>query len=122
MRVPLSLHARTMPSLSPIAAFEAGAWTGQERRREPRVPMDVEARLKCLNPLLSTGPSIRARIVEISRSGMKIRGNREFQHGGVVQVVVKNTFFMGTVRHSRRVAEGYDTGLYLTESIRSSLL
>lgn len=55
-------------------------------------------------------------------SGMKVRANREFQPGGVVQVGVKNTFFMGTIRHCQRVDGGFDTGLKLTESFRSSLL
>jgi hypothetical protein len=39
-----------------------------------------------------------------------------------VQVIVKNTFFMGTVRHCQRVDAGFETGLKLTESFRSSLL
>jgi PilZ domain len=86
------------------------------------MPVDVPARLKCLNPLTSTGPSIKARVVEISRSGMKIVANREFQTGGVVQVIVKDTFYMGTVRHCRPIENGFETGLKLTESIRSSML
>ena len=111
-----------MPTLSPVAMFADEIRRGEERRREPRVPMDVEARVKCLDPLLTVGPSTRVRIVEISRSGMKIRAHREFQHGGVVQVIVKNTFFMGTIRHCQRVDGAFDTGLKLTESFRSSLL
>jgi PilZ domain len=110
-----------MPISAPVATESSTARNG-ERRKEPRVIMDVQARLKCLNPLTSTGPSIKARVVEISRSGMKILANREFQPGGVVQVIVKDTFYMGTVRHCRQVEGGFETGLKLTESIRSSML
>lgn len=105
-----------------FADFLSETYGGEERRKQPRVPMDVPARLKCLNPLTSTGPSIKARVVEISRSGMKIRANREFHTGGVVQVIVKDTFYLGTVRHCRRVEDGFETGLILTESTRGSLL
>ncbi len=116
-----SIHHACMPILSSIATVGSGTLNG-ERRKEPRVAMDVQARLKCLNPLTSTGPSIKARVVEISRSGMKILANREFHLGGVVQVIVKDTFYMGTVRHCRQVEGGFETGLKLTESIRSSML
>jgi hypothetical protein len=118
-------HSSNMPvSTSPsmFADFGIEAPPTEERRRFPRVKIDVEARLKCLNPLTSTGPSIKARVVEISRAGMKIRANREFQIGGVVQVIVKDMFYMATVRHCQKLDEGFETGLKLTESIRSSLL
>lgn len=116
-----------MPTPTPLSDlaftdFAPEAYSGEERRSQTRVRVDVPARLKCLNPLTSTGPSIKARVVEISRSGMKIRANREFHIGGVVQVIVKDTFYMGTVRHCRRVEDGFETGLKLTESIRGSLL
>jgi c-di-GMP-binding flagellar brake protein YcgR len=104
-----------------IEAFEANEKAG-ERRSEPRMPMNVEARLKCLNPLTSTGPSIRATVVEISRTGMKIRANREFQPGALVQIMVKNKFYMGTVRHCQHLAEGFETGLKLSESISTATL
>jgi hypothetical protein len=61
-----------------------------ERRVEPRVSVDVPARMKSLSPLTSTGPSIRVRVVEISHSGMKVLVAREFQPGALVQIMVGN--------------------------------
>lgn len=107
---------------SAIEVLAPDAYSGPERRREPRVPVDVEARLKCLNPLTSVGPSIRARVVEISRSGMKLRANRELQPGAVVQIIVGKTFYLATARHSRRAGDTFETGVQLTERIPSSLL
>src|SRR5256885_2161667 len=95
-------------SAAMFADFGIEVSPGEERRKYPRVPMDVPARLKCLNPLTSTGPSIKARVVEISRAGMRIRANREFQPGGVVQVIVKDMFYLGTVRHCQRLEEGFE--------------
>jgi hypothetical protein len=93
-----------------------------ERRTDPRVPVDVRTRMKSLSPLTSMGPSTRARIVEISRSGMKIRVSREFQPGSQVQIIVGNTFYFGTVRHSCDLGGEFEAGINLTERIPSSLL
>jgi len=86
------------------------------------MPVDVPARLKCLNPLSTTGPSVQARVIEISRSGMTVRVNRRLERGAVVQIIVKNTFYMASVRYSREVEDGFEIGVRLTESIPSSLL
>jgi hypothetical protein len=92
-----------------------------ERRRETRVRVDIAARLKCLNPLTSTGPSARARIIEISYHGMKLRMNRELLPGGLVQIIVSNQVLMGTVRYARRTENEFEVGIRLTERIPSCL-
>jgi len=35
---------------------------------------------------------------------------------------VKETFYLGTVRHTRQTNDGFDVGVRLNETIRSSLL
>jgi hypothetical protein len=92
-----------------------------ERRSEPRVRVDIAARLKCLNPLISTGPSARVRIVEISYHGMKLRVGRELLLGGLVQIIVTGKILMGTVRHIERREDEFEVGVRLTERIPSSL-
>jgi hypothetical protein len=71
---------------------------------------------------MSTGPSIKANIVEISRSGMKLCVSREFVLGELVQVIVPETFYMGIVRHCIRNSTGFEIGIKLTERIPSSLV
>ena len=93
-----------------------------ERRSEPRVPVDVPSRLRSLSPLTSVGPSIRARIVEISHSGMKFRSNRQFHPGALVQLMISGAFYMGTVRHCSAAGVEFETGVKLTERIPSSLV
>ena len=95
---------------------------GFEHRTEPRVAVDVPARFKSLSPLMSTGPSIRANIVDLSRSGMKLRVSRGYELGELVQVVVPETFYMGIVRHCVPVSTGFEVGIKLTERIPSSLV
>ena len=97
-------------------------FVGDERRGEPRVVVDVPARMKCLSPLMSTGPSIRARIVELSHLGMKLSMNREFQLGELVEVIVPEMFYLGIVRHCRRIDTEFEAGIKLRERIPSSLV
>jgi hypothetical protein len=101
---------------------ETAAYRGPDRRKHPRVLMDVPARVKLVNPLETMGPSTPARVVEISRSGMKVRTRRDFMIGAAIQVIVKETFYLGTVRHTRQRDDAFDVGVRLNETIRSSLL
>jgi hypothetical protein len=78
--------------------------------------------MKSINPLTSTGPSSRVRIVEISYQGMKIRVHREMLPGGLVQIIVGDQVVMGTVRHARRCGSDFEVGIRLTERIPSSLI
>ena len=104
------------------ADIEAAAHRGPDRRKHPRVLIDVPARVKLLDPLETMGPSRPARVIEISRSGMKVRVKRDFMIGAVIQIIVKETFYLGTVRYTRQTDEGFDVGVRLNEAIRSSLL
>jgi hypothetical protein len=97
-------------------------YSGTERRAEPRVLVNKPARIKSLSPLMSTGPSIRGTIIEISHSGMRVRMSREFQLGELVQVIVPDTFYLGTVRHCRKVGGEFEAGIKLTERIPSALV
>ena len=98
------------------------SFTGHERRSEPRVAVNVAARLKSLNPLTSTGPSTRASIIEISHSGMRVRSNRHFQVGTLVHIITPGTFYLGTIRHCSPAGEAFEVGIKLTERIPSSLV
>jgi hypothetical protein len=102
--------------------IEAAAYRGPDRRRHPRVLMDAPARVKLLNPLETMGPSKPARVIEISRSGMKVHAKGDFMIGAVIQIIVKETFYLGTVRHTRQTDDGFDVGVRLNEALRSSLL
>jgi hypothetical protein len=101
-----------------IAYLRLLAPSEDDRRKKPRIPMNVYARLKCLNPLTVMGPSVEGRVIEISRTGMRVRANRHFHSGAMLQIDVQNAAYVGTVRYSRKSAEGFETGVRLEESIR----
>ncbi len=91
-----------------------------ERRRERRTRVDIPARLKSVDPVTSIGPSTTVRIVEISRSGLKILVDKDFLPKTLVQIIASNQIMMGQVRHSRRVDGGFHVGVQLLEIIQPS--
>ena len=91
-----------------------------ERRREPRTRVDIPARLKSVDPVTSVGPSATVRIVEISRSGLKIFVDKDFFPKTLVQIIASNQIMMGQVRHSTRVEGGFHMGVQLLEMIQPS--
>jgi hypothetical protein len=84
--------------------------------------VDIAARMKSINPLTSTGPSSRVRIIEISYHGMKLRVPREMLPGGLVQIIVGDKILMENVRHTRTAGADFEVGIRLTERIPSSLI
>jgi hypothetical protein len=87
-----------------------------DRRRKPRIPVDIHARLKSLDPLTSAGPSTIARIVEISRGGLKLRVGDRFLTGSSVQIVAERRIFNGKVRYCRSTGGDFHIGIQLTEA------
>lgn len=108
----------TVPQVDRIPGLSSDT----ERRTEPRVLVNAPGRIKSLSPLMSTGPSIRTTIIELSHSGMRVRMNREFQLGELVQVIMPDTFYLGTIRHCRNVNGEFEAGIKLTERIPSGLV
>jgi hypothetical protein len=87
-----------------------------DRRRKPRIPVDVHARMKSLNPVTSTGPATAARIVEISRGGLKLRVGERFMIGASVQIVAERRIFSGKVRHCQSIDGDFHIGIQLAEA------
>jgi hypothetical protein len=86
-----------------------------ERRSKPRIPVDIHARLKSLDPVTSSGPSIVARLIEISRGGLKLRVGERFLTGSSVQVVAERRIFNGKVRYCRSTGKDFHIGIQLAE-------
>jgi PilZ domain len=75
-----------------------------ERRREPRIPTDAPAFVLVLNPV---GYERRpARVLDISRNGLKIRSGDFLPPGALIFVRFGGMHVVGTVRYC--VGEGPD--------------
>jgi hypothetical protein len=88
---------------------------GIERRSEPRIPVDIRARVKSLDPVTSIGPSTEARIVEISRRGLKLRVRRPIMIGASVQILAERKIFLAKVRSCSSVDEDFYIGVRLAD-------
>jgi hypothetical protein len=86
-------------------------WKGVERRKEPRVPVRFPGRLKLLDPITSVSPPHEVEVVEISRSGFKIRTDRYLIPKTLVQVRFNGRAVLGEVRYCIRTDAGYQAGL-----------
>jgi hypothetical protein len=90
-----------------------GQWKGPERRGEPRIPVKFPGRLKLLDPLTSVGPPHDVEVVEISRSGLKIRTPRYLILKTLVQIRFNGKSVLGEVRYCVKMDPGYHAGIKL---------
>ena len=88
---------------------------GIDRRAEPRLEVDIRARVKSLDPVTSIGPSTVGRVVEISRHGLKLRVRRPFMIGASLQILAERKMFLAKVRHCSPVEDDYHVGVLLSE-------
>ncbi len=85
-----------------------------ERRSEPRSPADQSATIKLLSPL-ETASRIPARIIEISRGGLRLRVDRALMPGAIVQIRVDEKLLMGEIRFCNPDGEKFQVGVRLQD-------
>lgn len=110
-----------MPRLSNVPADiehvrRFGAELREDRRKEPRLEEDTPARLKILHPLISMGPSIHARILNRSASGVKLRVPHSVFVGALVLVRLPDGIVFGKVRYCISAGAEYQVGVYLKDN------
>ena len=86
-------------------------WEGPERRSEARVAVDFAGRLKLLDPVTSVGPPHDVRVIEISRSGLKIRTPRFLIPKTLVQIRFNGKVMLGEVRYCNKRELEYHAGI-----------
>jgi hypothetical protein len=95
-------------------------WKGPERRSEPRVAVNFAGRLKLLEPLTSVGPPHDVQIIEISRSGLKIRTPRFLIQETLVQIHFNGAATLGKVRYCAKTDSGYLAGIKRVQDFQSA--
>jgi hypothetical protein len=91
-------------------------WRVDERRKEPREPVDIAARLKVINPLMSSGPASPARVRDRSAGGLKVLTSHPALVGALVQVMMNGKFVLGEVRHCSPAGAEFHLGVRIVES------
>jgi hypothetical protein len=87
------------------------AWTGPERRQEPRVSVNFQGRLKRLDPITSVGPPHDVQVLDSSKGGVKIRTPRSLIPNTLVQVHFNGTATLGKVKYCIKADSGYFAGV-----------
>jgi hypothetical protein len=100
-------------------ALDDPGWYGAERRGEIRTAVDMPAAIKLLDPLTSTSPPQRARVIEISRNGMKLRAQRLMFLRTLIQIRVRDKMVLGVVRSCIQDGEEFQIGVRLVKDFPS---
>ena len=90
-----------------------GCETTEERRRDFRVPLDVSASLKAINPLSAERSAIR--IIDASPGGLKLRVPEFLNPGTSIQIRLKRTIALAEVRYCHPVGTEFHVGVRLQD-------
>jgi hypothetical protein len=83
------------------------------RRAEPRTPVDVEVRV--MAPL---GAATAGRVLDISPSGLRIRFHRPLREGTRISLVLGEEWICAIVRYCVAVENQFDVGVLIEYAVR----
>jgi hypothetical protein len=104
----LSPHQLTAVRSRLAECYKRGGRTGAERRQDARVPTDEPARMKVLQPL---GPNTEIRVLDVSRSGLKIEVPEFLAPGTVIQIHMKAAIAFAEVRFCTVRGDAFQAGV-----------
>jgi hypothetical protein len=84
-----------------------------DRRKEPRYAADGWA--KVVVPFLAEPVTYAARVLDVSRGGMRLMLRAPLEPGTLLQIEMKSVVATGEVRHCRPEGEQYAVGVQLDE-------
>ncbi len=77
----------------------------------------VEGRMKVIDPLMSTGPSVRVVVLQRSDSEIRFRGPRALIVGASVHLRISQLIFIGEVEESRSVGTEHEVRMRIREAL-----
>lgn len=88
----------------------------EERREAVREKVDIAARVRVLNPLLSTGPAALVHVEDRSDGGLRLSVPRQILVGSLVQVLMPGEILLCEVRSCSPTEDQYEIGVKIIES------
>jgi hypothetical protein len=85
-----------------------------DRRKEPRYPTDGWASI--LVPSASAPRTFTARVLDVSKSGLRLRLPVPLEPGTLLQIEMRSVVTTGAVRHCSSDGEHYSVGVQLDEA------
>lgn len=103
-------------ALPPTPAANVSSPEGQtaerrERRADPRAPLDQPATVKILHPRATLDDRVDGRVVNLSRSGLKLRVASPMLPGSMVQVRFMERIALGEIRYCIPTGPDYYVGV-----------
>jgi hypothetical protein len=98
--------------------LKPGAADSKERRSEPRNPANRLATVKVLNP--QTSDRISARLVEISKGGLKLRLSEPLMPGTLVQIRFSGKLVLAEVRYCNVADAEFHVGVRLQDIFQTT--
>ena len=92
-----------------------GNYTGNEKRREHRIPTDDAGQMQSFSPFSLT--KIPIQIMDISRNGLKVQTPHFAGPGTIVQVVFKGAIILGEVRYCIAAGTEFAAGIQIQDVI-----
>jgi anti-sigma factor RsiW len=84
-----------------------------ERRQGQRIPTNDPARVKLLHPTVSE--PLPARILDVSKDGMKVEMACALEPGTIVEVLFKSFLAIAEVRYSVQIGEAFHAGVLIQD-------
>jgi len=94
---------------------EAATFGGLEKRSERRISTVDAGILQCISPFSSERLDVR--IIDVSKSGLKVGGANQLEPGSTVKVRLKSMIAFGEVRHCSRVGSEYQAGIQIHDAL-----
>lgn len=88
-----------------------------ERRSSLRVACDDPAQMQVLRPFSPN--RLEARILNVSRGGMKLRLKQAVDSGSLIQIRFKDSVVFGEVRYCARAGGEFEAGVHIHDLIPS---
>jgi hypothetical protein len=98
-----------------LSRRQLGSYTGAEKRRYHRIPTDDPGHIQMFSPF--SPDRIPIRVIDVSRSGLKVRVPQYIPAGTVAQVRVKQAIILGEVRYCVASGEEFDAGIQIQDVV-----
>jgi PilZ domain-containing protein len=111
----LAVESIARPNGRPVRLFDGAPAgdSGTDRRREPRYPCQDPAEVRLVP---GDGSSLPATVLDISRSGLRLRLVVRIPKNSQVEIVLpKQVIIFGEVRYCRRSGDNFDVGIFIQD-------
>src|SRR5438128_11525169 len=87
-----------------------------EQRREPRFQPNKNQDVTVQTVGLRAGPAIQASIIDVSRTGMRLRSNSPINCGTLIQITLSDTVAFGSVSRCSPEKGAYVLGIEISKT------